>query len=123
MGVIVPPRFLAAYLQDLLGFQAQVQVTCLPSGALDIYVRRGSVVTRVQGRSSWDEFGFTPALEKDAGFDDGHPHVFGTYEELFGALVDSVRPDGASDEWIEELADRVNHTMSLPQFVTGRRPE
>ena len=119
MTSFVPPRYLGVFLQDLVGFEATVHVTCFPSGALDVYVRRGEVVTIVQGRADWTEFGLSPELESDAGFDEGHPLVFDNYFDLFRGLVEILRPLEMSSKGIEELIDMTNKTMLLPQFASG----
>lgn len=115
----IPPRNLQPFLERLLGAHGQAVVTISDCGALDVTIHHGGQTSVLEVSPAWDQFGLTPAVERDDGFLPGHSSTFGDYHAALAALVDIVRPEGLTDREIDDLARRVNALLDLPTIASG----
>jgi hypothetical protein len=72
------------------GSEVEVEVSDL--GGIHVVVRRPDArVIVMQGRADGSEYGVTPDLPLDAGFNDGHPIVIGSFGEARSVLLEAIR--------------------------------
>lgn len=81
---------LEAQLKDAAPIGSEIEVTLMPSGALDVLMRvSGGQVIVMEGAADDSQFGLTPDLRpEDAGFHSGHPIVYDNYDDAVRALLD-----------------------------------